>query len=110
LHIDSRHKGQRVDVYFYHHSKSTKGKNLAERIHANFSAMYGRHQPERGYRGTVTSRDELYKISNTLPPTVYIELGNIQNDADQIRFIKWENRQALAKWISEGIVNDFNNK
>jgi N-acetylmuramoyl-L-alanine amidase len=107
LHIDSRHKGQRVDVFFYHHSRSKKGSKLAERIHASFSAMYAKHQPERGYKGTVTSRDELYMISNTLPPAVYIELGNIQNDADQIRFIRWENRQALAKWISEGIVKDY---
>ena len=107
LHIDSRHKGQRVDVYFYHHSKSRSGKKLAERIHANFTAMYNKHQPDRGYRGTVTSRDELYMISKTLPPAVYIELGNIQNDADQVRFIKYENRQALAKWIAEGVVNDY---
>lgn len=107
LHIDSRHKGQRVDVYFYHHSKSRNGKKLSERIHANFTAMYNKHQPERGYHGTVTSRDELYMISKTLPPAVYIELGNIQNDADQVRFIKYENRQALAKWIAEGVVNDY---
>jgi N-acetylmuramoyl-L-alanine amidase len=107
LHIDSRHKGKRVDVFFYHHSKSKKGEKLAERIHANFKAMYGKHQPERGYQGSVTSRDALHMISNTLPPAVYIELGNIQNDADQVRFIKWENRQALAKWIAEGVVKDF---
>jgi N-acetylmuramoyl-L-alanine amidase len=107
LHIDSRHRGQRVDVFFYHHSKSKKGSKFAERIHAMFDAMYRKHQPIRGYRGTVTSRDELYMISKTLPPTVYIELGNIQNEADQIRFIRWENRLALARWITEGIVVDY---
>jgi len=107
LHIDSRHMGQRVDVYFYHHSRSSSGKRLADNIHAHFDAMYRRHQPERGYRGSVTPRDGLYMISRTAPPAVYIELGNIQNPADQIRFIRWENRQALAKWICEGIAADY---
>jgi N-acetylmuramoyl-L-alanine amidase len=107
LHIDSRGTGQRVDVYFYHHSKSRYGKRLADNIHSHFGVMYQKHQPERGYTGSVTPRDGLYMISRTIPPAVYIELGNIQNHADQLRFIRWENRQALAKWIAEGIVTDY---
>jgi N-acetylmuramoyl-L-alanine amidase len=107
IHIDSRHTGQRVDVFFYHHSKSKRGEKLAERIQSTFKMMYQKHQPARGYKGTRTARDELYMICNTHPPAVYIELGNIQNDADQVRFIRYENRQALAKWIAEGIVTDY---
>ncbi len=107
LHIDSRQTGQRVDVYFYHHSRSPFGRRLANNIHQNFSNMYQQHQPNRGYNGTVTSRDGLYMIARTIPPAVYIELGNIQNHADQVRFIRWENRQALAKWICEGAVIDY---
>jgi N-acetylmuramoyl-L-alanine amidase len=107
LHIDSRHTGQRVDVYFYHHSRSQSGRRLAGNIHRHFGSMYHKHQPERGYNGSVTPRDGLFMISRTAPPAVYIELGNIQNHADQVRFIRWENRQALAKWICEGVIADF---
>jgi N-acetylmuramoyl-L-alanine amidase len=46
-------------------------------------------------------------IKNTLPPIVYIELGNIKNYRDQLRFVISDNRQALANWIELGIINDF---
>ena len=48
------------------------------------------------------------QIKNTLPPIVYIELGNIKNYRDQLRFVISDNRQALANWIELGIINDFN--
>ena len=35
------------------------------------------------------------------------ELGNIQNKRDQQRLVLQNNRQALAKWIAEGIVTDY---
>ena len=54
----------------------------------------------------MTTRDGLYLIKNTRPPAVYIELGNIQNVRDQIRFIEENNRQALANWLTEGIIRD----
>ena len=36
----------------------------------------------------------------------YIEIGNIQNKKDQKRIVDPENRQSLAKWISEGAILD----
>jgi len=107
IHCDSRSESKRIDVFFYHHSKSPKGKSLAMNILNTFDEKYSKHQPNRGYQGTLTARDGLYMISNIHPPTVYIELGNIQNDADQLRFIKENNRQALANWIFEGILKDY---
>jgi N-acetylmuramoyl-L-alanine amidase len=38
---------------------------------------------------------------------VYIELGNIKSDKDQKRILNYENRQALAKWIYNGVINDY---
>ena len=38
------------------------------------------------------------------PKAVFIELGNIRNSADQKRFVLESNREALAKWLYEGLV------
>jgi len=109
IHIDSRSKGQNIDVFFYHHHNSQRGKNLAKEIHKVFQQKYDRHQPGRNYHGSVSARSGLYMIKNTLPPIVYIELGNIKNYRDQLRFVINDNRQALANWIEVGIINDYNN-
>ena len=108
IHIDSRSKGQNIDVFFYHHHNSRRGKNMATEIHEVFQSKYDRHQPGRNYRGTVSSRSGLYMVKNTLPSMIYIELGNIRNYRDQLRFVISDNRQALANWIELGILNDYN--
>ena len=109
-HVDSRSKGKNIDVFFYHHKNSKKGKKLAENIQNTFKKKYAKYQPNRLYSGTVGSRSNLYVIKNTLPPTVYIELGNIKNKKDQRRILDYENRDAMAKWIVEGVVRDFSSK
>lgn len=107
IHVDSRRKGEIIDVFFYHHQNSSKGKALAENIQSTFKKKYGHYQPNRTYSGTVAARSDLYVVKNTLPSTVYIELGNIKNAKDQKRILDFENREALAKWISEGLVLDY---
>ncbi|WP_299890118.1 N-acetylmuramoyl-L-alanine amidase [uncultured Lacinutrix sp.] len=105
-HVDSRSESKNIDVFFYHHKNSKKGKRLAENIHNSFKQKYAKHQPNRTYTGTVGSRG-LYLIRNTLPAMVYIELGNIKNAKDQKRILNYHNREALANWISIGLLNDF---
>ncbi|MBM3882493.1 MAG: N-acetylmuramoyl-L-alanine amidase [Verrucomicrobia bacterium] len=106
LHLDSRSLEDRVDVFFYHHQSSALGRRLAVNLRDAFAANYRKHQPSRGYRGTVDSRS-LYMLNVTTPPAVFIELGNIRNRSNQYRFIQASNRQALAEWIRDGIVQDF---
>lgn len=106
LHVDSRSKGKRLDVFFYHHPNSVRGKRLADQLADTFAEKYGEHQPSRGFSGTVSCR-ELYVVRKTKPPVAFIELGNIQNKRDQIRFIKPNNRQALANWMYEAIQKDY---
>ncbi|TPE45858.1 N-acetylmuramoyl-L-alanine amidase family protein [Pontibacter mangrovi] len=107
IHIDSRSKGQNIDVFFYHHENSPDGKALAEQIHQVFDQKYNRHQPNRDYFGNVSARSSLYVVKYSHPPTVFVELGNIKNDKDQRRFVIPNNRQALANWICDGIINDY---
>ncbi|MBF9255591.1 N-acetylmuramoyl-L-alanine amidase [Pontibacter sp. 172403-2] len=107
IHVDSRSKSQNIDVFFYHHENSPAGQELAESIHQTFTSKYNRHQPNRDYSGTVSQRSSLYVVKYSDPPTVFIELGNIRNDLDQRRFVIANNRQALANWITEGIIADF---
>ncbi|WP_430813097.1 N-acetylmuramoyl-L-alanine amidase family protein [Carboxylicivirga sp. RSCT41] len=111
IHLDSRSKRKQIDVFFYHHKRSKSGKKLAGQLRDTFDEKYRKHQPSRGFSGTVNTRN-LYLLRNTTPVSVFIELGNIQNYRDQQRFVKADNRQALANWLYEGIKKDFerNNK
>ena len=109
VHVDSRSQGKQTDVYFYHAPGSKLGKRLAERMCSTMAAKYKKHQPGRGFRGTVSERN-LYVLRNTRPAGVYLELGNIRNSRDQQRLVLENNRQALAKWIAEAIVADYKAK
>ncbi len=106
LHVDSRSHGENIDVFFYHDRQSKSGRKAAEILKNKFKQKYDLHQPGRGYKGTVSDRN-LYVVRNSYPVAVYIELGNINHRRDQQRFIISSNRQALANWLLEGLVEDF---
>ena len=106
VHIDSRSQGKQTDVFFYHAPGSKQGKRLAERMRNTLASKNKRHQPSRGFNGTVSERG-LYVLRHTQPAGVYLELGNIRNSRDQQRLVLESNRQALAKWIAEAIVADY---
>lgn len=109
-HVDSRSKGQNIDVFFYHHENSKSGKTLAENIHETFRKKYAKFQPNRLYSGTFEDRTSLYMVKNTLPPTAFIEIGNLRNTLDQRRILDPDNRQALANWICEGVLLDYESR
>lgn len=106
LHVDSRSKSHQTDVFFYHAPKSVLGKKLAVIMKKTFESKYDKHQPNRGFEGTVSPRN-LYVLLNSSPTAVFVELGNIQNTFDQRRFVISSNRQALAKWMMEGFIADY---
>ena len=106
IHIDARSKGENIDVFFYHDERSKTGARTANILKKTFEAKYRQHQPNRGYRGTVSDRN-LYVVRNSIPVSVYIELGNIHHARDQQRVISPSNRQALANWLTEGLLEDF---
>lgn len=106
LHVDSRSKSAQTDVFFYHAPKSAPGKKLAVTMKNTFESKYDKHQPARGFQGTVSERN-LYVLLQAVPVSVFVELGNIQNAFDQRRFVISSNRQALAKWMTEGFIADY---
>lgn len=106
IHVDARSKGQNIDVFFYHDERSKTGARAANILKRTFEAKYRQHQPSRGYRGTVSDRN-LYVVRNSIPVSVYIELGNIHHARDQQRIVSPANRQALANWLTEGLTEDF---
>ena len=107
-HIDSRSTRQNIDVFFYYDKRSKTGKKIALNLQNTFKAKYRQHQPNRGYQGTVSARN-LYMLKYSYPPAVFVELGNINHHRDQQRFIKKNNRQALANWMAEAMIKDFKN-
>lgn len=111
IHLDSRNVDKRIDIFLYHYTKSVLGERLATAMRDKFEEKYRIHQPKRGFTGTVSERG-LYVLKESYPPCVFLELGNLQNDLDQQRFLKKDNREAIAKWMTEAIVSDYtsNNK
>ena len=107
VHIDSRSKSKQTDVYFYN-TKKKASKRLAKTMQSIFQKKYAKHQPGRGFKGTVSKRD-LHVLRETTPVSVFVELGNIQNKNDQQRFIQKNNRQALAEWFCEAFITDYKN-
>lgn len=106
LHVDSRSKSHQTDVFFYHSKNKPDSKRLAMEMKNTFESKYDRHQPDRGFTGTVSMRN-VYVLANASPASVFVELGNIQNPYDQRRFVISSNRQALAKWLMEGFITDY---
>lgn len=106
LHIDSRSKHKKIDVFFYH-SATAASKKLAKTMRDTFKEKYNRFQPNRGFDGTISERN-LYVIRNTKPVGLYVELANIQNQSDLKRIIRKDNREALANWMCEGFIKDYN--
>lgn len=107
IHIDSRYKNQRVDIFGYYNSKSSDGKKFTANLINTVEKKYKKYQPNRAFSGVAKSRDNLYMLKYTNPVTSFLELGNIQNPQDQLRFIKHENRQAIAEWLSGGCIEDY---
>ena len=109
VHLDSRSKKKQLDVFFYYQNtqdNKVKSKQLAETMRNTFRDSYQRHQPSRGFSGTVSTRP-LYVMSNTTPISIFVELANMQNVEDQKRYILENNRQALANWLCAGFIKDY---
>ncbi|MCO6464742.1 MAG: N-acetylmuramoyl-L-alanine amidase [Saprospiraceae bacterium] len=102
IHVDSRAKNKRQDVFFYYNKNNPASKVLAENIHQVFGEKYGEHQKDRGYDGHVEDRG-IYMVRNVIPTMVFVELANIRNKYDQNRLLINTNRQALANWLLEGL-------
>lgn len=105
IHVDSGNKKQQTDLFFYHAIGSQESKDFADKIHQVMEQKYKKYRRTGEYHGTVTARD-LHMLRETIPPAVYIELGNIRNSFDQKRVLIHTNREALAKWICEGIMKE----
>lgn len=106
IHVDSRSTKENIDVFFYHDKGSSSGKKMAATLKQTFVQKYAIHQPNKVYNGTVSDRN-LYVIKNSLVPSVFIELGNINHTRDQQRFIISDNRQAVANWLRDGLIEDY---
>lgn len=107
IHVDSRSKGTRQDVFFYYNKNNPGSKKMAENTQDVFSSKYDQHQKDRGYKGFVEDRG-IYMVRNLKPDLLFVELANIRNTSDQKRLIINTNRQALANWLFEGIRKSVN--
>lgn len=103
IHVDSRSKRERTDLFFYHKSGNSDGKKLAANMHKTVKQKYKKYRNGGQYYGTISSRD-LHMLRELVPVSVYIELANIRNTFDQQRIVEQFNRQYLADWFYEGLI------
>ena len=106
IHVDSRSKDARTDVFFYYPPGNESGHKLARRMHQTFLQKYLKIRAHKNYNGTVSARGLFMLREIKTPQAVFIELGNIRNDWDQQRLVLKNNRQALANWLLEAILAD----
>ena len=99
-----RVEDKRIDIFFYHRNGCRQSEKFCQSLYNTINHKYKKNQPGREYCGTISARD-LFTLRNTTIPAAYIELGNIQNPKDQLRLIRHDNRQAIANWLYEGIIN-----
>ncbi|NND31437.1 MAG: N-acetylmuramoyl-L-alanine amidase [Saprospiraceae bacterium] len=104
IHVDSRSKNHRQDVFFCYYPTSKSSKSLAETMQKTFAQKYQRFRAGGHYAGEIDDRDNLYVLRHTTPKAILIELANIQNKADHRRIVQASNRQALANWMLEGLL------
>ncbi len=102
IHVDSRSKSSKQDVFVNYYPESKLSKRLAADIMTTFEAKYAEHQKGRNYKGYINARN-LHVLRVTQPKAVLIELANIKNQFDHKRILLPDNREALSKWIYEGI-------
>jgi N-acetylmuramoyl-L-alanine amidase len=107
IHLDSRKHKNQIDVFFYHKPQSVIGEKFANNVRNTIESQYKRFQPNRGFSGTVSERNNLYVLNATRPVSIFAELGNMQNAFDQRRYIQEDNRQALANWLLRGFIKDY---
>lgn len=103
VHVDSRSQRERTDVFFYHYPGNVAGLAKAKSLYNTMTRKYAKYRKGGRFHGTVTGRD-LHMLRETKPLSVYVELANIQNPADQQRILIERNRQLLADWLFEGIA------
>jgi len=105
IHIDSRYKNKRIDMFFYHKEADSEGRFFANTLFQTIDRKYAEISKTRGYNGSVSERD-LFMLRETRPTSVFIELGNIRNSLDQARWVIESNRELVAQWLTEGILLD----
>jgi N-acetylmuramoyl-L-alanine amidase len=103
IHVDSRSKSARTDVFFYYRPSSISSANMANRLQETFELKYAKVRAGRRYQGTVSARGLFMLTETKTPKAVYIELGNIRNPYDQLRLVTPRNRQLLAQWMFDGV-------
>ncbi len=103
IHVDSRSKKERTDLFFYHFPGNSASQSLAASMHKRMKQKYKQYRKGGQYHGTVSSRDLHMLRECKTPRSVYIELANIRNTYDQQRIIHDHNRQYLADWLFEGL-------
>lgn len=105
LHVDARGGGYepQIDVHFLVASRD--GSRFASVLRSTFRSRYAAVQPGRGYDGTVAFRN-LYVLRRSRPVATVVELGNIRNPRDQMRLTQPGNRQAVAEWLTRGLLRE----
>ncbi len=110
IHIDFRpDRGKHVDFDLYHHHSSEAGRQLATILQSTIEQHYLPRLGGRDFVGRLVRQpldDDFFVVRETRMPAVLIELANLNNELDQLRFIVIRGRQRIARLLCEGLIAD----
>ena len=107
IHIDSFDDSKvGIDPYFFEQNNSAASKKLATAMRTVMKAKYGKHQPDKLFKERIREQN-IKVLRDTKVPSVLVELANIQCPKNHERLLSPNNRAALANWMLEGFIKDY---
>ncbi len=114
LHIDFREdNGTHVDFDVFFHEDSDAGQQLATQLQRNIEGYYDSRLGGRDFVGRIVGQpdeDSFFVLRETRMPAVLVELANISNELDQLRFIVIDSRQTIAELLCLGLIGEWSGK
>lgn len=112
IHIDSAKdkKGRPVpiDIYFLDQKHNPESKKMATTMLKIIKNKYAQHQPNKEFKDRFLN-ENYYVMNYTEPTAVLVELANINCPQNHKRLLLSDNRQAMANWMREGLIQDYKN-
>lgn len=96
-----------LDVSIFHHDKSEEGQKFAENIQSVFRDNGIKSRSVENLADVFEDKNNLFLATNTLVPITIVEMGDFKSNQNQKKISVRSDKQALAKWLTNGLFKDY---